>query len=176
MIIKGEKTVLRPIKLSDAPRFVKWFADPEVTQFIVTKRITLAEERKWIRGLAKQKKQLTLAIATIDGVHIGSIGFHKISTSDKNATFGIVIGDKRYWNQGHGTDAMKAFVNYGFQKLKLHRIDLEVYENNPRAIAVYKNLGFKKEGIKRERLLRKRKFYDSIIMGILENEWRVKNK
>lgn len=175
MIIKGEKTVLRPIKLSDAPRFVKWFADPEVTRFLSGGPVTLTEERKWIRGLAKQKKQLTLAIETKDGVHIGSIGFHKINTSDKNATFGISIGDKRYWNQGYGTDAMRAFVHYGFQKLKLHRIDLEVYENNPRAIAVYTQLGFKKEGVKRERVLRKGKFYDSIIMGVLEEEWRKKH-
>lgn len=174
MILTGEKTILRPIKLTDAPRFVKWFADPEVTQFILTKRITLAEERKLIRGLVKQKTKLVLAIETIDGVHIGSIGFHKISMSDKNASFGIVIGDKRYWNQGYGTDAMRVFVNYGFQKLKFHRIDLEVYENNPRAIAVYKRLGFKKEGVKRESVLRNGKFHNGIIMSILENEWRRK--
>jgi len=176
MILKGEKTILRSIVLSDAPRFVKWFADPEVTQFILAKRVTLAEERKWIRGLAKQKAKLTCAIDTQDGIHIGSIDFHKISKRDKNATFGIVIGDKRYWNQGYGTDATRVLIRYGFQKLKLHRIDLEVHENNPRAIAVYKRLGFKKEGVKRERVLRRGKFYDSIVMGILENEWRAKSK
>ena len=176
MIIKGEKTTLRPIKLADAPRFVKWFADFEGTQFISGRRVTLAEERKWIRGLSKKKRQLALAIETKDGVHIGSIGFHEISTKDKNATFGISIGDKRYWNHGYGTDATRVLLRYGFQKLKLHRIGLEVHENNPRAIKVYKCLGFKKEGIKRESVLRKGKFHNSIVMSILKNEWKERNK
>ena len=174
MIIKGEKTTLRPIKLADAPRFVKWFADFEVTQFISGRRVTLAEERKWIRGLSKKKRQLALAIETKDGVHIGSIGFHEISTKDKNATFGISIGDKRYWNHGYGTDATRYCCDMGFKiKTASH---WRVHENNPRAIKVYKCLGFKKEGIKRESVLRKGKFHNSIVMSILKNEWKERNK
>ena len=33
MILKGKKTILRPLRMSDAPRFVKWLADPEVNKF-----------------------------------------------------------------------------------------------------------------------------------------------
>jgi hypothetical protein len=54
----------------------------------------------------------------------------------------------------------------------LHRIELDVYEYNPRAIKVYKRLGFKQEGIKREHNLYKGNYYDTLHMGLLKKEWK----
>jgi len=48
---------------------------------------------------------------------------------------------------------------------------LGVYDYNPRAIKVYKNLGFKLEGVKRDNVFYKDKFYDDLEMGILRKEW-----
>ena len=46
-------------------------------------------------------------------------------------------------NKGYGTEALKRSVEYGFNELGLTRIYLGVYANNPRAIHVYENCGFK---------------------------------
>jgi RimJ/RimL family protein N-acetyltransferase len=178
MILKGKKVVLRSVKLDDAPRFVKWFNDPEVYQFIMTRGIKLKDEKKWIKQKIKTevKNDLFLCIDTKDGVHIGSIGLHKINSLYKHASLGISIGDKEYWDKGLGTEAAWLIINYGFKKLKLHRVDLDVYSTNPRAIKVYKNLGFKKEGIKRDHRLWKGKYYDSYMMSTLDREWKALNK
>jgi RimJ/RimL family protein N-acetyltransferase len=171
MTIKGGDINLRPIKIADAKRFVKWFSDSTVNKFLARRKLTLKEELAWIRKIPKNENGISrFAIETKDGVHIGSVSFHDINKNDKFATFGIMIGDKMFWNRGYGTEATKLILDHGFQKLKLHRIELEVYEYNPRAIKVYKRLGFKSEGKKRERVFLNGKFYDVLQMGILKNE------
>lgn len=176
MILKGEKIILRTLRLSDAPRFVRWLANPSVNKFLKRIRITLKEEREWIRGLAKKRKfQKNFAIDTKDRIHIGSIGI-VLRPRDKTGTLGILIGDTKYQNKGFGTDALQTILKYGFKKLNLHRIDLLVYSYNRRAIKVYKKLGFRLEGIKREDVLYKKNYYDNLQMGLLKKEWlRLKN-
>jgi RimJ/RimL family protein N-acetyltransferase len=175
MFIKGEKVILRPIKMSDAPRFVKWLNNPEVHKFLQTRRhLSLAFERKWLRNALKSKSNINLAIETKDGTHIGSASL-EINADHNRAVFGIVIGDKNYWDHGLGSEAGRLIIDYGFKKLKLHRIELGVLEYNPRAMKVYKRLGFKKEGVNSEHILFRGKYYDDIHMGLLDREWKKKN-
>jgi len=176
MILKGQKVILRPIRLSDAERFVKWFSDPEVNKFMNYRNFTLAFEKQYIKNRlkTKTKNNFHFCIDTKEGIHIGSCGLENISSIHKRATFGIIIGDKKYWNQGLGSEASRIILDYGFRKLKLHRIDLDVYAYNQRAIKVYKRLGFKLEGKKREHAYWNRKYYDAYQMSILDREWKKK--
>ncbi len=172
MKLVGERVILRPLKVSDAERFVKWFNDPAVHRFLARRKLKLKEERAWIRSIPKKKDQIHFAIDTREGVHIGSVGLNEINRRDNYAVFCIVIGDKRYWSKGYGTEAMKLIVDHGFRRLKLHRIELDVYDYNARGIKLYRRLGFKMEGKKRERVFWKGKYYDEFQMGILRNEWK----
>ncbi len=176
MILKGQKVILRPIKFSDAERFVEWFNDPKFNKFMSVRKATLRKEIKWIKNLAKKKKtDMVFAIETRNGIHIGSTGLHGID-KNKQATFGIMIGDRNYWNKGFGSDAARTILDYAFTELKLHRIELLVYNYNHRAFKVYKHLGFKKEGMKREHNFYKGKYHDTILMSILDREWRKRFK
>lgn len=176
MILKGQKVRLRPITLADAPRFVKWFNDAGVIKYLQRKKgMTLAKERKWIKEMPKKAKiDKRFAIETLQAVHIGSIGLHQINSDNKHCGLGIMIGEKKCWDHGLGTDAMKTILIYAFNKLKMHRVELDVYEYNKRAIKVYKRLGFRKEGIKREHRLYKGKYYGTLHMSILDREWKKK--
>lgn len=177
MILKGEKVILRPIIMADAPRFVKWLSDPEVNKFTSRKRMNLKEEKQWIKGLSKKlKTEKHFAIDMKDKIHIGSIDLRGIDLRDKKCKLGVLIGDKNYWNKGYGSDAIKILLDYGFKKLKLNRIELGVYSYNQRAIKVYNRLGFKLEGVKREDVFYKNKYHNSFVMGILKREWVKKNK
>ena len=176
MKLLGKKIILRPIKLTDASRFVTWLSDAEVNKFTTRKSITLKDERKWIQRLVKIKKtEHHFAIDTKEEIHIGSEGLF-LDLADKTARFGIMIGDKDYWNRGCGTDAIETILNYAFNRLKLHKIYLSVFSYNERAIRVYKKLGFKVEGVRREDIFYKNKRYDLIEMGILKREWQKLNK
>lgn len=174
MILTGKQVLLRPVKLSDAKRFVKWFNDKSVNKFMFVRGITLAKEKKYIldRIKGKVKDVLHFCIDTKDGVHIGAISLESIQKRNKNASFGIIIGDKNYWSKGYGEEASRLILEYGFKQLKLHRVELDVYSYNTRAIGLYKKLGFKKEAVRREHNFYNGKFYDTIIMGLLDREWK----
>ncbi len=71
---------------------------------------------------------------------IGNIEF--FNRVFEEAEWGIVITTSMQ-NKGYGTEALKRSVEYGFNEMGLNRIYLGVYVNNPRAIHVYENCGFK---------------------------------
>ncbi len=174
MILKGTKVILRTVRINDAERFVKWFNDPEVNKFLLLRSMKLNEERKWIKDRLKNllKDKIHFCIDTKEGEHIGACGLDNIQKRNQRADLGIMIGNKKYWNQGFGTDAMTTLINYAFSKLNLHRLGLDVYDYNKRAISVYKKLGFKLEGTVREGNFYKNKFSDYYVMGLLDREWK----
>ena len=172
MKLKGEKTILRPITLKDAPRFVKWLSDPEVNKYTTRKSISLKEENKWIKSLSRLKKtEYHFAIDTIEGAHIGSEELF-LDVMDKTARLGIMIGDKNYWDKGYGTDAVVILLIFAFNKLNLYKVYLSVFAYNMRAIKLYEKLGFTVEGVRREDIFYEGKRYDLIEMGLLKSEWK----
>lgn len=176
MKLRNSLVSLRPVRLSDAPRYVKWFSDVQVTRNLRQQRVTLQKERKWIKMLSKSKASVVFAIDTAEGIHIGSIGLHHIDDLNHTGEYGIIIGDKRCWGRGYGRAASELILNYGFERLKLNRIWLSVYEFNERGKRLYRKLGFRKEGVQRQYVRRNGRYHDAVLMGILVNEWRKKRK
>lgn len=180
-ILKGRKVILRPLSLKDAPRFCQWLKDGEVTKFLALYYddgpLTLKEERQWISEQRRKNDKVTFAIDSVDGQHIGSCGLTKINPVSKHAEFGIMIGNKKYWSQGCGAEATKILIEYGFKKLKLHRIYLSVLAYNIRGYKAYKKVGFKDEGRKRDHVYRDGHYHDMVLMSILKNEFeKIKRK
>jgi RimJ/RimL family protein N-acetyltransferase len=62
-------------------------------------------------------------------------------------------------------------LDYGIRQLHLYRIELEVYDFNPRAQHVYEKVGFVQEGIRRDVLLWKGVYHSAIVMSILADEY-----
>ncbi len=69
--------------------------------------------------------------------------------------------------KAYGTEAARLAVDYGLHTLNLHRIELEVYDFNPRARHVYEKIGFVVEGVRRDALLWDGEYHDAILMSIL---------
>jgi len=175
-MIYGEKVRLRAIEKSDLERYVQWFNDPEVTRFLGRHMpMSMADEERWFDSQQKLSAEgRAMALDAMDGkrwVHIGGAGLHDIDWQSRFAEAGISIGDKRYWNRGFGTDAMRTLLRHGFDGLNLHRIYLRVFVDNERAIAIYRHLGFSEEGRLRKHFFRRGEYHDMLVMGILQPEW-----
>jgi RimJ/RimL family protein N-acetyltransferase len=104
-------------------------------------------------------------------VHIGNTGLHQIDWKNRMAVFGIVLGEKAYWGQGFGTEAARTILRFAFEELNLHRVELEVFDFNPRAIRSYEKVGFRHEGTRREALFRNGRYQDVHLMSILQEEF-----
>ena len=63
-------------------------------------------------------------------------------------------------------------ADFAFEELQLHRLELSVFSFNPRAEAVYRKAGFRREGVLRDAVLDGDQYADEICMAILEDEWR----
>lgn len=176
-MLVGKRVRLRAIEREDIPTFVRWLNDREVTQFLlVNSPFSKAMEQNWFEGQLQNpphEGQVMAIEAWVgeDWIHIGNTGIHRVDPVNHSGEFGILIGEKNYWNQGFGREATTLALQHGFDDLNLHRIFLRVYENNPRAIACYKAAGFVQEGILREAIFKNGKYINEIEMGILQSEW-----
>ncbi|MBU1148635.1 GNAT family N-acetyltransferase [Patescibacteria group bacterium] len=168
MKTKPQNVKLRPIRLSDAPRYVKWLNDPAVTRFLSrSPGITLKQERDWITNTIKDKAKKVFALI-YKSEHIGSISIDKIDQNNMKGSLGIFIGEKDLWNKGVGTIATQKMVRYGFNKLKLHKIYLCVFPKNKRAIKIYQKLGFAQEGYLKDDFKKNGRYSDLIQMAIIK--------
>ena len=181
-MIQGENVRLRAIERDDIPRFLRWMNDREVTQYLlINSPLSKAMEEKWFDrqvDIPIHQGQV-LAIEVMAGdiwVHIGNTGLHDVDPVSRNAEFGIVIGEKEYWNRGFGRIATRLMLQHGFDDLNLHRIYLYAFATNPRGVRAYEAARFKHEGILRQAVYKNGTYLDLIAMSILQPEWVVTNK
>jgi RimJ/RimL family protein N-acetyltransferase len=106
-----------------------------------------------------------------DGAYLGEAVLNELDAGNEAMSFRIALNPHAR-NQGYGTEATRAVVDYGFDQVGLHRISLTVFSFNPRARRVYEKAGFVKEGRLRESLLWAGERHDEILMAILRRERR----
>lgn len=174
-MLYGKGLRLRAIERADIPNFVRWFNDPEVRRFLLRHRpLSQAEEERWFEEQLSRTDTLILAIEVQVGeewVHIGNIGLHRIDLKNRTATLGIVIGEKAFWGKGYGREALRVLLRYAFFELGLHRVELETFAFNERALRCYRAVGFKEVGVRRQALFRDGAFHDLILMDLLAEEF-----
>jgi len=175
-IIEGRLVRLRPGEMGDLERNLAWMNDREVTRHL-SMRYPLAREaeEQWMRDRTAVKpgyQDAFFAIETKDGgVHIGNVNFHQVIPENRKARLGVAIGDKAFWSRGYGTDALVTFCRFGFEEMNLHRIDLLVDEENERARACYRKVGFVEEGRLRQVRVTRGRYVDQYVMGLLRREF-----
>ena len=178
-MILGKKTKLVPISMEYLYQYQKWINDPEVSDMlgILGFPFSIEKERKWVEdNVVPSEYRYGFTILTKSGKPIGNLALMEIEYIHKSAVLGIMIGEKEYWNRGYGTDAINALLGFAFDTLAMNRIELRTLEINKRALACYKNCGFKVEGRRRKHWYYNGKYLDDILMGILVDEWRAKNR
>jgi len=180
-MIFGERIRLRAADREDLPRFTAWLNDPEVrTGVSMIMPLSLVEEEAWFEKLQQASPyERPLVIEVAEGDHwipIGDCGYHAMDWRNRSAELGIFIGEKNYWNQGYGGEAMRLLLKHGFNVLNLDRIFLRVFSNNLRAIRCYEKIGFVHEGCFRQAEFQDGKYHDVMIMSVLRSEWNANQR
>ena len=171
-MIRGTKIRLRALEHDDLPHFVRWINDPEVRRFMIMRYpLSMTEEEGWWEGFLQRKNDYIFAIEAEDKTYIGNVGLHGIERENRRAVLGIIIGEKAYWGQGYGTDAIRTMLQWAFGYLNLNRVTLNVYSYNERAIRCYQKCGFQHEGTMRKAHYIDGQYFDEWVMGILRDEF-----
>ena len=174
-ILAGERVRLRGVRDDDLPVLATWEMDAgrmaTLSNWVAPPSQAGAKERiaKWT---ANQEDDLGFAIETLEDppVLVGSLGLWGARPKDRCATLGIALG-RDYIGRGYGTDAVRVIVGYGFREMGLHRIQLIVAPFNPAGIRAYQKAGFVEEGRHRESVWHDGRWYDEVLMSILDHEW-----
>ena len=166
----GENVYLSPRSVEDAEQYAEWLNDFETTDYTGRSGqiVTVESEREYLEKVRLEDDKM-----------IGSAGIESIDHLNRIGTLGIFIGDKESRNKGYGTEVVNMLLEYGFKYLNLNNIKLDLMEFNERALACYKKCGFKEYGRRRKCRFINGKYYDSIEMDILAEEFEgnyIKNK
>ncbi len=164
---------LTEITKEDMEYIYKWFSDTDFLKYydyyppIPLKKADVDKMFDYYKDSGKSK---VFAVRK-GGIIIGIAGFDDIIKENQVATLFIGLGSENERGKGYGKKTMNLLLEYGFENLNFHRIQLNVLEFNEAAIALYEKCGFKKEGVFREFALRDGSRYDLLLYGLLRNEW-----
>jgi len=166
---------LRPLERLDLVRYQELFSEPEISLHYgglgVPENLTRLE-RRYDAGEFDTTDRFLLLVIETEGTLIGTMVLrNEENLPSRSATFGIIIGDSAYLERGYGTEASTLLLDYAFAVLGYHKINLDLFEYNARAQAMYEKLGFVVEGRRRENHWTRGRFWDEILMGVTAEEW-----
>ena len=169
--LQGSLVRLRAHEPADIAVLNDLINDPEVGESLgLVMPQPVSGYQAFIDMIQKDPSKSSFVIERIDGgVPIGGCSFFAVETAARTALLGIWLG-KPYWDEGLGTDAVRTLCRFGFDHMNLQRIELDVFETNPRARRAYEKVGFVMEGTRRRSQFVGGRHVDSYVMGLLAEE------
>jgi RimJ/RimL family protein N-acetyltransferase len=168
--------LVRYDKEKHAAAIAGWSRDSEYDRLLGEEPATMATPLRVESWFEKEEHPYFFIIQTLKGDQpIGLIELDGVEWTAGDAWLGIGLGERAFWSQGCGSDAMDVLLRYAFRQLGLKRVSLTVFEYNPRAIHTYEKAGFQQEGRLRQWLNRDGRRWDMLMMGILRPEWEAKH-
>lgn len=171
MDIMGENVSLRKMEISDTKNIIKWRNNLNVKKnFFIQEDLTEKTHYSWIKNNVNKCKVVQFIIVNNKlNKDIGTVFLKDIDKKNSKAEFGIFIGEDSERGKGLGAEATVLICNYAFQNLNLHRIYLRVFDHNDQAKKSYYKAGFRQEGILKDDVFIKGKFYNVVIMSIVNS-------
>ncbi len=133
---------LSELNHNDWKRVQTHFRDTEISHLNGTppNRMPLWFLKRILKADSRRPDRATYGIYDERDEYIGTIELYDIRYDV--ATLGIIIGEKTHWSRGYGPEAIEALLSYAFNKLRLERVKLNTFSDNPRAQAAFKKIGF----------------------------------
>lgn len=168
-IYENEKIRLRPMTEEDTSDIICWRNSEAVKKhFIYREPFTEAGHKAWIENMIKTGKTVQMMICEkASGRAVGSVYIRDIDPVHKKGEYGIFIGEEEARGQGIGTEAARLMIRYAFEELRLHKLFLRVFADNPRAIRSYEKAGFEKEAYLRDEVFLDGNYHDMLLMAVL---------
>ncbi|HZY42315.1 MAG TPA: GNAT family protein [Anaerolineae bacterium] len=175
-LFTGQLVRLAALNLeTDTESFARWDRDSEYMRLLDSdayRLLTAKQIKEHIEKELTEEDTIQFTVRTLaEDQLIGFVALDGIRWSHGDAFAAIGIGNRAYWGQGYGTDAMRLLLRYAFSELNLHRVSLDVFDYNPRAIRSYEKAGFAVEGRQRQTLKRDGQYHDFVFMGVLRADW-----
>ncbi|MFN0042029.1 MAG: GNAT family N-acetyltransferase [Alphaproteobacteria bacterium] len=170
-MLRGARTTLRPFGPADIhARYLAWLGDPVVNAY--SRRgdgsITAEQAAAYLSDLGADER--VLAIETDALGHIGNVKYGPIDRANRRADISIMIGERRSWGLGYGGEAIHVVSRHLFEHEGLNRLDAGTA--NPAFLRMVARLGWRVEGVLRERVWLRGQPLDWTLVAQLRSEFQ----
>ena len=178
MDIETSRLRLREFVEGDWPAVLAYQSEPRYLRFYVWTERTEEDVRAFVARFvawqaAEPRLRFQLAVTLRDGGRlIGNCGIRLAKPGARTGDLGYEISPE-FWGCGYATEAARAMVGFGFEELRLHRVWGECVPENSASRRVMEKLGMGNEGRLRQAQWYKGRWWDTLVYGMLEDEWRM---
>lgn len=174
--LETPRLLLRRFRPEDAADMFEYASDPEVARDVTWEAHTSIEASRGFidytikKYVNKQVSEWGLVLKE-SNKFIGTCGFVYWKPEHAKAEIGYALS-RKYWGRGLMPEAVAAVLKFGFEKMKLHRLEARCNDTNPGSERVMIKSGMKYEGLLRGALCEKGIFKNLKMYSILEEEYR----
>lgn len=171
----GSRVRLEPLTPAHAPTLASWERDVVNTRAHLSNPAMPSSIETWERRIREDNQSPSTYSFGIfspeDDELIGQVALSGVTWNHRHCGLGIVLA-ANHQGQGAGTQALRLILDFAFDELNLHRVEIGVFSFNEGAIRLYERLGFVHEGRAREWGRRDGQWFDLVHMGMLEDAYR----
>lgn len=172
--LETERLLLRRMTMADAQDIFAYSRDPEVSRHVMWDAHSyIGESRAYLRYVRRQYRNNEPSSWGIElkgtGRLIGTIGFMWWNRDNRSAEVGYSLA-RAQWNKGLMTEALRTIIRFGFEEMRLNRIEAQHETANPASGRVMEKAGMRLEGVLRQRLYNKGKYVDVALYSILRGD------
>lgn len=174
-VLTGQRVCLRAPRVQDIDDVFALFSHADVMRYwsSAPMRVRMQAEGKleeMLEGFARRDSLNWLIAARRGDRAIGSCTLYRFDARHRRAELGYAL-HPQWWGQGLASEAVALALDWGFQRLGLHRIEADIDPRNEASRRLLAGLGFRREGLLRQRFLVDGSATDSEIFGLLQDEW-----
>lgn len=172
--IVGERVRLEPLGLEHYDGLRPMFDDPEGRRMTASTQVFDDDMlRSWLSTRQNHHDRADFAIVELEtGRVLGEVVLNELDADEEFCNFRIGLTGPDVYGRGYGTEATSLVLDYAFDTVGLHRVELSVYPFNPRGQRAYEKAGFVREGVRRQALRWDGAWHDVIVMGVLATDPR----
>lgn len=175
-MIVGKLVYLEAIEKNDLPKLMYWRNREDFRKYFREYReINSDMQERWFENsVLKDNSTVMFSIKSIkDSELLGCCGLCYIDWINRNADLSIYVGFQNVYidENGYAEESCKLLMDYGFNKLGLHKIWTEIYEFDNKKKKLYDKLELNLDGVLRDNYFYDGKWWDSYIFSILNNDY-----
>lgn len=169
--LETDRLLLRQIIIDDDKEILSLRSDDRVMQFIGRPKMsTIEEARAWIEKFdtaLAEREGITWAITLKpENKLVGTIGFWRLEKEHYRGEIGYLLNPDLQ-GKGFMHEAFGPVLNYGFEKMKLHSIEANVYPENTSSRKILEKNGFVQEGYFKENYFHDGTFTDTAVYSLV---------
>jgi RimJ/RimL family protein N-acetyltransferase len=162
---------LRRARADDAPFLVDLFTHEDVEPFLAAVRAKDPEAiRAEIERSESEPDAFGVFVVEVDGQPAGTMRFERSNRRGRIADLGGLAIHPDFRGGKVADEAARQFQRHLIGDLGFHRVQLEIYGFNERAIAHAERSGFTREGVRRKAYWRNEEWVDGVLFGLVEED------